>query len=44
MKKIIYMILIAFASNLVLSSCTEEKVEPTSANIKSDPGTPSEPY
>jgi hypothetical protein len=30
MKKIFYVFLIAFSSSLVISSCTEEQVEPTS--------------
>lgn len=28
MKKIIYIVLLSIASNLILASCTEEKVDP----------------
>jgi hypothetical protein len=32
MKKFIYVILIAFSSSLIISSCTEEEVAPTMDN------------
>jgi len=42
MKKFIYIILVAVASNLVLSSCTEEKVEPLHTDAPKT-STPSDP-
>jgi hypothetical protein len=40
MKKLFYVLLVAFAASLTITSCTEEQIEPNSGNTAG--GTPSE--
>jgi len=43
MKKIIYILLVAFATTMSLSACTEEEVSPSTEFKKSSGATPTDP-
>jgi hypothetical protein len=43
MKKIIYILLLAFSASVSLSACTEEEVTPSTELMRNGGGAPSDP-